>query len=374
MRVPAVTAVPAWLAEESEEDGGANSGLCGGIEPEMTATTHPGRSEIAAELAAVLPRFDPFGPRRDRGTSWVLIVSILFHLALLLIFWDSLIGAVIESEETVLVKMVEEKPKLQRKVLAQRRIDTRVRRFKDIAQPEISKVDPVQVLDQAHKVEVDPTRMTVAPKQITTRKVVTRTVSAFADVPTQVQPLEVDRVEPTVREVSAAKASAGPRQMQAAGPVVTSSAVDVEAPMVAHGEISNQAIAGDLEGARIASLESGTSDRLLRGDGGYSLRPGDKDCMKDPACLEYLEMIRDRVYARWNVGNETKPGVVRLHFRVDRGGSAHDVLIKYADDRILGDTCQLAFRHASPFPPPPREIHYLVNKGIVANFQYGNAP
>ena len=339
----------------------------------VTSANAPGAS-ITAQLAAAMPRYDPLATKRDPSSRWLLVLSVLIHAVLLLLFWDMLLGVVIEEEETVSVRMFEEKPKLQRKVLAQRRIDTRVRRFKDIAQPEISKVDPVQVLDQAHKVEVDPTRMTVAPKQITTRKVVTRTVSAFADVPTQVQPLEVDRVEPTVREVSAAKASAGPRQMQAAGPVVTSSAVDVEAPMVAHGEISNQAIAGDLEGARIASLESGTSDRLLRGDGGYSLRPGDKDCMKDPACLEYLEMIRDRVYARWNVGNETKPGVVRLHFRVDRGGSAHDVLIKYADDRILGDTCQLAFRHASPFPPPPREIHYLVNKGIVANFQYGNAP
>ena len=68
-------------------------------------------------------------------------------------------------------------------------------------------------------------------------------------------------------------------------------------------------MAGDVEGARIAAIESGTSDRFLRGEG----RPGklvDKDCEKDPVCLEYLQMIKDRVYARWELGADAVLSVI----------------------------------------------------------------
>jgi hypothetical protein len=337
----------------------------------MANSAHAMGAGIAAELAAALPPYDPMQPQRDSRTRWLLLASLAFHVLLLLLFWDTLIGAVLEEEETVTVRMVEEKPKLERKVLAQRRIDTQVRRFKDIAQPEIVRVDPVPVLDQAKKVEVDPTRITVAPKEISTRKVVTKTVSAFADVPTQVQPIQIDRVAPTVRQVRVAQASAGPRKTEAAGPKVTAQAVDVEAPAVTQGQISRDAVAGDVQGARIAALESGTSDRFLRGEG----RPGpltDKDCEKGPVCVEYLQMIKERVYARWELGADTVPGMVRLRFKIDRGGSAHAVSVQHADDGLLGQTCQVAFRHASPFPPPPKAIHYLVGKGIIATFRHGD--
>ena len=339
----------------------------------MVDSSHLAGRSIAAELAAVLPPYDPLAPRGDKRTGRLIALSLLLHLALLLVFWDTLIGVVVEEEDTVTVRMVEEKPKLQRKVLAQRRIDTRVRRFKDVTQPEIRRLDPVPVLDQTNKVEVDPTQITAAPRNIATRKIVTRTVSAFADVPTQAQPIEIDRTAPTVRQVKVAKASAGPRVLEAAGPIVTPRAVDVEAPTVAEGRISRDSVAGDVQGARITALESGTSDRFLRGEGTAG-RPVDKNCEKDPVCLAYLKMIKDRVYARWETGSGTAPGVVRLRFRVDRGGTAHEIRLISADDRLLGEACQLAFRHASPFPPPPKAIHYLVNKGIIATFRHGNVP
>lgn len=325
---------------------------------------------IAAELAAVLPPFDPLARRPDSTNRWILL-ALLLHVALLVIFWDTLIGVVIEEEETVTVRMVEEKPKLQRKVLAQRRIDTKVRRFKDIAQPEIQKVQPVPIRDQTQKIDVDPTQITIAPKQIQTQKVVTKTVSAFADVPQQVQPIQVDKASPTVRQISGAKPTAGPRKLEAAGPVVSPRAIDVQAPTATQGRISKDAVSGDVTGAKIASLESGTSDRFLKGEG----TPGvmaDKDCMEDKVCREYLQMIQERVYARWDVAGDTAPGVVRIRFQIDRGGSAHNVQLKFADDKLLGETCQVAFRHASPFPPPPKEIHYLVTKGILATFRHGD--
>lgn len=340
----------------------------------MVSSSNVAASVISAELAASLPRYDPLHPQRDSSGRWLLLISLIAHMILLLIFWDTLIGAVFEEEETVTVRMMEQKPKLQRKVLAQRRIDTSVRRFKDITQPEVQVVKPVEVLDQNQRVQVDPTRMTVAPKNITSRKVVTRTVNAFADVPQQAQPIEVDRAAPTVRQVKGARQTSGPRKLTAAGPKVTARAIDVDAPTVTHGQISKNAVEGDVQGARVAAMESGTSDRFLKGDGTPGLAPSNKDCMRDPVCLKYLQMIQDRVYARWNVGADTSAGVVKIRFQVDRGGSAHTIRVQHADDELLGDTCQVAFRHASPFPPPPKEIHYLVTKGIIATFRHGDAP
>ena len=96
-------------------------------------------------------------------------------------------------------------------------------------------------------------------------------------------------------------------------------------------------------------------------------------CSSDlPVCRRYLEMIQERVYGRWNVGPETAAGSVRLRFQIDRGGTAHGIAVQQSDDKLLGDTCLMAFRHASPFPPPPKEIHYLISKGIIATFRHGD--
>ena len=118
-------------------------------------------------------------------------------------------------------------------------------------------------------------------------------------------------------------------------------------------------------------LEAGASDSDLRGDGDRGRFAGsEKDCMKDPICRAYIEEIRRRVYARWNPGIESADGKVRVRFRVDRGGSAHGISLVKAGDRLLGDTCVTAFRHASPFPPPPKEIQYIVNKTLIATFDH----
>ena len=346
----------------------------------MQGNTVSAVAPIGAELVAAFPRFDPleYGPRRKAGRRLVLL-SIVLHLALFVLFRDALLGAETEQEETVIVRMLEEKEpepepqKLRRKVLAQRRVDTSVTHFREVAQPEIRQLTPVAVLDQARKVEIDPTELSEAPKRIENRKIVTESLSVFAEVPKQVQPLEVDRVNPEVRRVRAARASAGPRKLDAAGPVTSARAVDVEAPVVATGVLSRNAVAGDLEGARVAALESGVSDRLLEGTTGRGLISGiERDCAKDPICLEYLRMIKERVISRWYIPPDVDPGAVVLRFRVDRGGSAHGIELRSADDPGLGSTCLTAFRHASPFPPPPKEILYIINKKIRATFDYGS--
>ncbi len=345
----------------------------------MQGNTVTAVAPLGAELSAAFPRFDPLAsrPRRKAGRRLVLL-SIALHLVLFVLFRDALLGAETQQEETVIVRMLDEKEpepepqKLRRKVLAQRRINTSVTRFREVAQPEIRRVTPVAVLDQARKVEIDPTELSEAPKRIENRKIVTESVSVFAEVQKQVQPIELDRVNPEVRRVAAARASAGPRKLDAAGPVVSAHAVDVEAPVVVTGVLSRNAVAGNIEGARVAALESGVSNRFLEGTSGQGLLSGvEKDCAKDPICLAYLQMIEDCVISRWYVPPDIDSGAVTLRFRIDRGGSAHAIELRGADDPAIGSTCLAAFRHASPFPPPPKEILYIVNKKIRASFNYG---
>lgn len=346
----------------------------------VVQTGSGGVGALGPQLAAVLPPFDPLQAGRSRGAGpRLLVVSLLLHLLFFLIFHDFLLGRVIEKDDVVIVRMLEEPepkpepPRKRRKVLAQRRVDASVKRFKTVAQPKIVQVRPVPVLDQTRRVEVDVTHVTEAPKRIERRKVVTETVSVFAEVMTHVQPIEVDRVNPEVRRVRTGRASAGPRILEAAGPVTRATAVDIEAPQLAEGVLSRNAVSGTLDGARIASLESGVSNRFLEGTGRSGLLSGiEKDCNRDPVCLAYLQMIRDRVYGRWHIPPDLKAGRVVLRFRIDRGGSAHGLQLKGADDAALGNACLAAFRHASPFPPPPEEIRYIINENIRASFDYGN--
>jgi len=333
---------------------------------------------LSAELAAAFSHFDPLVSRPRKAGRRLVLLSIALHLILFVLFGDALLGAETEVEETVIVRMLEEEPepeprKQRRKVLAQRRIDTAVTHFKEVAQPKIQRVMPVPVLDQARKVEIDPTELTEAPKKIESREIVTESVSVFAEVQRRVQPVEVDRVNPELHRVRAARASAGPRKLEAAGPVVSAHAVDFEAPVVARGVLSRNAVAGDLQGAQVAALESGVSDRLLEGTSGRGLLTGaERDCAKDPVCLAYLRMIKERVISRWHIPSDVDPGAVVLRFRIDRGGSAHGIEVRRADDPELGSTCLAAFRHAAPFPPPPKEILYIINKTIRAAFDYGD--
>ncbi len=328
----------------------------------------------ALSMADTLGRYDPLEERRRGAGSWLTLASILLHLVLLIVFWDTLLGRLIEIEETVVVRMFEdpqpEPRKLVRKVLRQRMIDASVQRFKQISQPQVVEVKPVEVLDSVRRVQVEQLELTEAPKQIEARKIMTEKINVFADRVAAPTATRITKTDAAVHQVRAAKATSGPRKMDAAGPTPTTRAADIQAPTIRQGVISNNAVDGQVTGARVANIESGTSDRMLSGAGERGRLAGQaKDCMKDPVCRAYLAMIEDRVYSRWLVPAELRGGEVKLRFRIDRGGSAHSISVAGATDKLLGRTCVEAFRHASPFPPPPAEIHYLVNDWILANFR-----
>jgi hypothetical protein len=347
---------------------------------------------VAAELAAALPQFDPEQrPGRNRSARGVLVLSILIHLLAAFLFRDVLLGVIVEREETVVVKMLEplpeptpepeperETPKARPKTVAQRVLRAQVSQFKRTMQHEVRVVQPVPVVTSAQRIEVTPVQRTEAPKEIEHREIVTRKVDVFGEVKPIAVPVPVDKVSPTVHQVQSARPSAGPHRMEAAGPTNVSQAVDVESPAPVRGVISDRASEGGATGARIAALETGTSDRFARG--GEAGSPGGRggatrDCDTDPVCQAYLAMIRERVLARWRQYKDAGVGKhVKLLFRIDRGGSAHGIQIASADSRELGDSCLMAFRHSSPFPPPSQEILYIVDKTMGATFSLHDEP
>jgi TonB family protein len=329
--------------------------------------------EAVGGPAAFTP-YDPLAPRRqDRPLRRILAISIALHLLLLFLLWDSVIGVVFDEDDTVVVRMVEEKPPPPRpKVIAQTRLNTKVKKKRDVKR-EIVKLNPVERLDQVKTTQVDPLQRIEAPKVVEQRDLVVAKANVFAETYVPVQPMKVDTEAPRVRTVqSIAQPSAGPKRVVSKGLSYDPKAIESSTPTAVEGVLSSQTVEGAETGAKVAALRTGTSDRFLEGDGGGYLGGADKDCMKDPVCVAYLKMIRDRVYARWSVPQEANAGRVILSFRIDRGGSAHNIREKHSDDAGLGKTCLQAFRHASPFPPPPPEIQYLVNKGIAATFHYGN--
>jgi TonB family protein len=319
--------------------------------------------------------YDPLAPRRqDRALRRILIVSIAIHVLLLFVFWDSIIGVVLDDDDTVTVRMVEEKPPPPRpKVIAQTRVNTKVQKQRDVKR-EVVKLDPIQRMDQVKMTQVDPLQRIEAPKVVDYQDLDVTKANVFADTYVPPKPMKIDTTAPTVKTVqSMAKPSAGPKRVVSKGTSDAPTAVESSTPQSVQGVLSSQTVQGADSGAKIAALRQGTSDRFLQGDGdGSSLTGAAKDCMKDPVCIAYLKLIEDRVYARWSVPSDAAAGRVVLSFRIDRGGSAHNIREKHSDDAGLGKTCLQAFRHASPFPPPPHEIQYLVNKGISATFRYGN--
>ncbi len=335
---------------------------------------------ISAQLAAGLPRYDPLDDRDGRVSRWVLTgISIALHLGLLALFWDAILGAVLEEENVITVRMIEEQqqeqqPKLRRKLLAQRVLDASVRQRSDHATPEVLRKSKIERLDSVQRVQLDRTQVTQAPRQITERQVQTRKLDVFSEQQVT-QPVQLPKAtDSQVTRIESSQASSGPRTFQAAAPTIAPSAVDVRAPTVTRGVISDNAVDGDVTGARIADIETGDASRTLQGAQGRGALIGEeKDCMRDSACLAYLEEIRKRVYARWLVPLTVGAGQVRLAFRLDAGGSVHDVSLVSMTDGSLGKTAKTAFQHASPFPPPPPQVRYMVGKRLVLTFNTNEA-
>ena len=328
---------------------------------------------LGPEIAASVPRYDPLDDRGGVLSRWAItLVSIGLHVLLLALLWNVILGAVLPEEEVVPVRVFEpdpvrKQPELRRKLLAHRVPDASVTRHRPTHQPEIVERSPIERLDSTLRADVTSTAVAASPRQW---EVDAQSLSVFSERPAA-RPKRIPRAATAeVTRVRAAPATRGPRIVRAASPEVRPRPADVAAPTVARGVIADNAVEGDVTGVRLADVAFGDSTALLDGAGERGALVGEqKDCMTDPECHEYLERIRKRVYARWSVPRELGDGEVTLRFRLDRGGSAHDIEAVRITDPILGETAGRAFRHASPFPPPPPGIHYIVNKPMRLIFR-----
>ena len=331
---------------------------------------------IGTGIAPDLPRYDPLDDGDGRRSRWVLTgLSVAVHLGLLALFWNVILGAVVEEEQVVTVRMLEpqpekkQPPKLRRKVLAQRVLDASVRRRSEHATPEVVRKSEIRKLESVQRVKLDRTEVTRAPRKLTERSVQTRKLDVFSERQIA-EPVKLPRpTEAKVTRVQSTEATSGPRTFKAAAPTTAPDAVDVQAPTVARGVISDNAVEGDVQGARIADIETGDASRTLEGArSGGALIGQAKNCNTDPTCQAYLEEIRKRVYARWLVPLSVGSGTVRLEFLLDAGGSVHDVALVSRTDEQLGLTARTAFQHAAPFPPPPPQIRYIVGRRLTLTF------
>ena len=299
---------------------------------------------------------------------------------------------------------VDNTPKTARpKALARRIAVANVSQLSNVVKQEIKVLQPVPVLGQTQvaKINVSPIKTTQAPKAITQNKIATRVTSDLGDV----QPYQVSTgpaaSNTTLREAPTVAQTAGPRLQSAAGPVIQTNAVNYQAPTIAEGVVGDYTVQGTPDGPNIRVMEPGSGSGYFDGAGGQGAgsgggdgngnsgsgpgdgkgtgrggtgkgagTPGPRDCNADLQCRAYLDMIRQRVYGRWNPAEDVNGGGVQLSFRIDRSGAAHEISLVKSANGPLGDSCVTAFRHANPFPPPPASIAYLLEKKIIATFDF----
>jgi hypothetical protein len=360
--------------------------------------------------------------RSGRSRKFVnLAVSAGFHTVLVLFLAVMSLAPAPEELETpetkmdmVLVRMPEPEPPGSQaggspgetrddaprpKALARRAYQANVSQLKSVVQQQVTQIAQTQVYGQVTTVDTQPIQRTQAPKAISNRVVETATVDALQVADSQ-QASAVSTQTPTLRAAPSVAQSAGPRVVDAAGPVLAKSdAIAYQQATIQDGVADSITVQGDSTGPRVRALESGsgklfggrgggggsggglgsgTGDGMGPGGGGTGTGGGTgpgggglRDCSRDPACLDYLEMIRQRVYARWNPAADVPGGKVQMSFLLDKSGSAHGIQLVSTENKQLGDSCVTAFRHASPFPPPPPAIAYIFGKKLVATFDFG---
>lgn len=301
---------------------------------------------------------------------------------------------------------VDDKPKSARpKALARRVAVANVSRLSSVVQQQVTRVQATPVLgrQEVAKVNVSPIKMTQAPKTITQNRVQTRVMSELGDV----QPYQVSAgpaaSNTKLREAPTLTQTAGPRVQSAAGPVLATNALAYQQPTIANGVVGDVTVNGTADGPPNIVMEPGNGSGYFDGAGGQGAgsgggsgngnsgngpgdgrgtgrggtgtgggRPGPRDCNADLQCRAYLDLIKQRVYGRWAPAEDVKGGGVQLSFRIDRSGAAHEIALVRSDNQPLGDSCVTAFRHANPFPPPPASIAYLLDKKILATFDFSN--
>jgi hypothetical protein len=265
------------------------------------------------------------------------------------------------------------------KALAERRASTFAPQAQAL-QPQI--VNPTVVARaapalSAQRIEMNQVAAVVAPKQITQTTVTVERAAAIQSV-VSAQAAKVDlgaAAAPALRgPVDAAQPtgpSVGPRQVVAAGNTVgTGTAVTLgDSSSVREGIASDRDVAGSLDGAPLANVNTRVGDGFLRGDGGAGSGAYERDCLQRPEVMAYIETMRQRMLARWVVpADATGSRKVQLRIKLEAGGSLLKVENTKTTDELLGRSAMEALRAASPFPPMSGPIRCLAQHDLVATW------
>ncbi|HTO70855.1 MAG TPA: TonB C-terminal domain-containing protein [Myxococcota bacterium] len=238
---------------------------------------------------------------------------------------------------------------------------------------------------QAQKIQMNEVAAVVAPKDISHATVVAERVTAVASVATaQVSKVDLGAAAaPALRgDTNAALpagASAGPRQVVAEGNTVgTGSAVNLgNGSSVREGIASNRDVLGVPNGAPLANVNTKVGTGFMHGDGGNgtSMDGGGSDCVSRPEVQNYLALVKDRVYARWNPPKDLPADVnytVTMRFTLDESGSLVEAQLGNGNP-ALGQSAVEAMRASAPFAAMPDRVRCLARHGLTGLFKLPSA-
>jgi len=232
---------------------------------------------------------------------------------------------------------------------------------------------------QAERIQMDQVGPVKAPREIRRSAVAVEKVTAVrSSAPSaQASPVDVEAESgPALRgprEIEApAGVEVGPRQVVRRGDTVGTGSVRLgEGSSVREGVASNRDVLGSPDGAPLADVRTAVGEGLLDGSGGDgSGGVSSTECLKRPAVQDYWDSIRRRMYSRWVLPNDVPSNQeVRVRFRLDAAGSAHDVKLVSTGHPKLGASAVDALRSAAPFPPMSDPVRCLAGMPIVGNFR-----
>jgi len=291
-------------------------------------------------------------------------------------------------EEIIELQLMKEPPAAEtdpapaRRVVAERRsadFAPQAQALKaDVANP---KVVARRSAVSAESLRVEAPSAVVAPRKVSRARVVTKRVTAVQPVGTATRSdvaVSDETSEPTLREASVTGPtgpSVGPRQIVAKGDSIGTGPSMIiglgDTSSVRDGIASDRDVLGSKTGPRLASVDTNIGEGLMDGSGGTG-RGGVAmgDCYKLPEVREYLDQVRVRTLARWQLPANVPPNQsVALKFKIDPAGSATRVEVVDAANRDLGNSAVSALRSASPFPAMAGRVRCLAREPITATFR-----
>ncbi len=341
----------------------------------------------AATAGGVAPDFPMDFRDPDAGKSKLATggVSAAIHLGIIgLLFLFASMNPEIVNEIIPVMLLREEAPKTPapaRRALAERR-------KLDFA-PAMQAVQP-QIVNKrviaeaapainAEMLQMDSLNAAAAPTQVKRSAIDVDRVSAIGAVGGyQASKVEVNQAAgPAVRgpieAVGPVGPSVGPRKVAGTdgNSFGTGSLAINQGSSVRDGVLTSRDVVGSPTGPVLVSVDTAVGEGNLSGPGGTGtgLLPdgAGKDCTQRPEVQAYLQILYERIYARWTLPYGIENVHVTLLFAIDVAGSASSIQLVKGDNAI-GASAIDAMRNSSPFPPMPDRVRCLANKNINATF------